>query len=247
MLDYTRIALAKTVADLKRIAFWFTLIMQLMMVGLPIYSIAVDNGNIYINLLLLAASLVLFVFFIIQSVNESASKAPGKIAKRIYKIIKYISKLYNIGIAVYGVYVAYEHTTLVSLVYLGLMVIGLLISFVLDILIIFFQGRVELIVTAIEADLEIVTKPIGKVQGVIDKVRGKEVEKTEEKPTKTRIYLDAQVSEYRAEKKQKKAEERAERADVWRSRVKSVFTPRSKTEKAEQPREQPEAETMQNK
>ncbi len=242
MFDYTRAALNKTVADLKRVAFWFTVIMQLAFIGFPIYSIGVGSGNIYINILLSATALVFLIFYVVQG-EDSSSKKRSIYAKRVSKTVKYISKLYNIGVAVYAVYVASEHTTLVSLIYLGFTVIILLISVSLDLIVSFCQKRIELITTALEADFEVVTKPLGKVQGAVNWMRGRERERNDE-PTaseiKARKYLDEQVSEYRAEKKRKRAEERADSSDTWKKRIKALF--KRKAGSAPQELPQPEDE-----
>ncbi len=235
MLDYTKVAFSKTLEDLKRIAFWFTVVMQIMMIGLPLYSIAVGNGIVWLNVILSAVSLLFLVFFVFQERDERCSKTPCKITKRIQKILKYINKMYNISIAVYGVYVAAEHTTLVSLVYVGFMVIGLLLGIILDLVISFCCKRAELIMTALEADFEVVTKPLGKVQGVVDWVRGKEREE-EAPPTasevRARAYLDDKVAVYRADKRRKKSEDRADMASAWNKRIKSIFK-RNKNEAPE--------------
>lgn len=223
MLDYTRIAINKTVTDLKRLAFWFTVIMQIMMIGFPIYSIVVKSGVLYLNILLSLLALAFLVFYILQNKGVKISKEQTKQTKTAYKVVKYINKIYSVGISVYGVYVATEHTTLVSIVYVGVMVIGLLLGLVLDLVISFLANKVEFIVTAIEADIEEAKRPIDKVQGVFDRIRGKEVTVEEAAPTKARIILDERVSEYRAQVKLEKSEAKAKKAELRRQKIKSIF------------------------
>ncbi len=235
MLDYTYSAFRVILSDIKRIAFWTTVFVQLMMIGFPVYSIFASGGNIYLNIPLAAVSAVFLVFYIIQALDENASRAPARITKRVRKALKYINKIYNVVIAVYGIYVASEHTTLVSLIYAGVMVIALILGFLLDILLSYCTARIVLVRTAMETDLSVITRPLGKVQGAIDWVRG--VEHEEEAPPtaaqlRAKSYLDEQVAELRVEKGRKKAEARATMADAWRGRIKGIFKRGKKKEDA---------------
>ncbi len=227
MLDYTKAALNKTVGDLKRVAFWFTVFMQVMMIGFPAYSIGVNKGNLYINIVLILTSLTVLVFYILRRDDDKPSKTRSIRAKNIGKIIRYSSKVYNLCLSVYGIYIAAEHTTLVSVVFAGLMAITLFISLSLDVVVAFCKKRFELFITAFEADFEFVTKPMNKVQGVIDFVRGKESAEPEEPQApskiKARQYLDGQVEEQRNRKNIEKKEARAEYAAVRRKRIKKLF------------------------
>ena len=211
MIDYTKAAIEKTIGDLKKFAYFFNIAVQLFSVAYLVYAIVLRVGYVYANIALCAVTVSYTVFYIIAFRTDKRREENAEI-KTAFKWIKLGIKAFSLVVAVYGVYIAAEHTTLVSIVMASINVISWLLQLILTITVGFVESRANLIADAIKADIDNAKRPLDAVGNIIKRVRGEEVE-PKEPPTKNRIYLDGIVQKYREKKEAKRAEERARRIE----------------------------------
>ena len=213
MFDYTRAALTKVVADLKRIAYVFSVTVQLIGIGYLVYAVALRVGIMWTNLLLLGLSVCYFVFFLI-----TYSKKEKKIAKvkrttaKTYKWIKLTVKAYTLGVAVYGVYIATEHFTPISALFMTASALGWICQVAIELLVSYAEGKVGLIIEGIEADIQNITEPVTKTVNFVKRITGGEVTEEREEPSKKRLMLDKMVTEEREKREKIKEEKKAAQA-----------------------------------
>ncbi len=209
MIDYTKAAIEKTVADLKRFGFMFNIATEIFSILYLIYAIAVGGGYLIANIILAILSLSYLIFYVITQNNHDA-KSARILTKAAYKWVKLGIKAFTLGVTVYGIYIATEHVTLISIVMASAMVISWTLNVILTISINYFSSKAKFIIAAIEADFENILRPVEKVGNFIKRVRGQEIEE-KPAPDKTRILLERTVYEYREKKKAEKAEKIKER------------------------------------
>ena len=209
MIDYTKAAIEKTVADLRRFGFIFNVATEMFSILYLIYAIAVGGGYLIANIILAVLSLSYLIFYVITG-NNSDAKAARVLTKAAYKWVKLGIKAFTLGVTVYGIYIATEHVTLVSIVMASAMIISWTLNVILTVTINYLSSKAKFIIAAIEADFENVLRPVEKVGNFIKKVRGQEIEE-KQMPDKTRILLESTVYEYREKRKAEKEEKIKER------------------------------------
>lgn len=209
MIDYTRAAIEKNITDLKIFGFRFNIATEIFSILYLIYAIIVGGGYLIANIVLALLSLSYLIFYIITQNNPEA-KSARILTKAAYKWIKLGIKAFTLGVTVYGIYIATEHVTLLSVVMASAMVISWTLNVILTLCINYFSSKAKFIIAAIEADFENMMRPVEKVGNFIKKVRGQDVEE-KPAPDKTRILLESTVYEYRERKKAEKTEKIKER------------------------------------
>lgn len=225
MFDYTRVALGNTVKDFKRLAFGFNVTTQLLYVAYLIYAIAVGVGFFVLNVILLALTVGYSIFYILTR-NRKEIQGERKITARLYKWSSIILKGVGLAATVYGIYMATESVSVVTVVLAALTTVGWTLNIITTLIIYFLESEVKYLIGAIEADAEILTKPKEKITNAIRLVCGEEIEAPTE-PTKARKRLDAEVAEFRAERERLKSEKKIK----FMNGIRSVF------KKREEPRE----------
>ena len=210
MFDYTKSVFLKTLDDLKKLAFLFSLCLQIFQIGYLLYALIIGSGNLAVNIVLLVISvayLVLIFYFYRNKIKNSTKQ----LLKNIYRWSKRVIKLFTLGVSIYGLYAtASDVITLKSLISIMLLVF-MLITWILDVLlslvILVIERRKNMFFDAMKMDFE----PVFKAKNFFDKVRGREVEE-ELVPTKMRTKLDLLKNEFREKKAQIKLDKKAERA-----------------------------------
>ena len=237
MFDYSRAIFDKTKKDLETALAVYQFGTQILYISYLIYLLLTPNLIWYLHIPLLAISIAFFVFDIITSKSIRAIKSEKVtfrnkrlISKRlanakkhrsnIKKIKFYAShfiKLFVLAYSFYPIIVAPTTVHPLSIMCTTVMVLLWILQIVFEVLKLVLEGRGELFMEALHADVEFVTKPVDFVKGAFNKIRGKEVEEKPE-PTKERKYLDGLVQSIKDEKAAKKAEEKAsknEKLSSW--------------------------------
>ena len=210
MFDYTRSVFSKTVDDLKNIAFFSALSLQLFQVAYLIYSLCIGSGIVAANIILLVLSsaylgLMLYIHWV------DIAKETKKILTNIYRWSKRVVKLFTLGVSVYGLFItASEVVTVKSLISI-LLLVFMLLAWILDVLfsliVMVLERRKDLFFNAFKMDFE----PVFKAKNLFDKIRGKEVE-DEIVSTKSRSALEQIKSDFKAMKAQQKLDKQAAKA-----------------------------------
>lgn len=228
MLDYTRTLFNKTVKDVTAAFTVFHFGTQIIYVSYLTYLLFTPNKIWYLHLPLLAISLAFLVYDVIssRSILQIKRERPHRSARRMHKqrlsqakqkkatvtkIKFYVShsiKLFVLASALYPIIVAPDTVHPLSIMCTTVMVLLWILLVIFEILKIMLEGRKDLFLEALQADVEFVTKPVNAVK----KLFGKEVDEPAE-PTKERAYLDGLVHVVREEKAQKKADEKAARKE----------------------------------
>ena len=209
MIDYTRAAVEKTLGDFRRFGFIFNIVIELLSISYLIYAVAAGAGFIYANIPLLALSVGYLTFYIALGLDKDKKKLVVS-AKQGYKFFKIAVHTLNLGITVYGIYIATEELSFVSIVLAAITTVGWALNLLITFSVNYLSAKANFIVRAIEADIEEAKRPVEKVTNFIKKVRGEEIEE-KPAPDKTRIALDKTVLEFRKRKKAEKEQRAAER------------------------------------
>ena len=212
MLDYTRGVVAKTIDDLKRLTFLFSLSLQIFQIAYLIYALCVGAGFLVTNIILLTLS-VAYSAFILYVRRSAIKKETARTLKAIYRWSKRLIKLFTLGVSVYGLLVTASHTvtveSLFSIVFLLFMIIAWILDVLFSLLIYVLEQRKELLFNAIKMDLE----PVFKAKNFMDKICGREVD-DEIVATETRSKLEMIKSAF----KQKRMQAKLERKEAKRAK-----------------------------
>lgn len=224
MLDYTKAALKQIVEDFKKVDLVRNVLTQIVYLVYLMYAIFAKSGIFAVNLTLFVISVAYFAFFLYMTGQENANKKVTKLAATLFKRCKQVIKLFTLGVMLYGVWIAAENVTPLSMILSSLMIVGWVLQILFEIIIKFFAKRANLIIEGLEADYEGMTKPARSVGNFFKKMTGKEVE--EKEITKARMILDEKVNAAREEKEN----ERLEQKYLKKTEKKQAKT-RKKTEK----------------
>ena len=210
MLDYTKIALQKIADDFKRLVYIFSIITQLAYMAYLAYALVAGVGIFWVNVTLASIAVAYFLFFMIVTRGNALYVKQGlhKVVQKIFKISKMLLKVFTIGVMLYGVYSTTQNVTPIGVILSALMIVGWLLQLIFEVLGNVVSSRFQLLLSAIEADKDEMTKPVKAVGNFFKRITGQEVEPEKEK-SKTRIWLDKQVEEKRAKRRDEKSQEKA--------------------------------------
>ena len=210
MFDYTKSVFNKTVEDLKSIAFFSALFLQIVQVGYLIYALCIGSGIVAANIVLLILSTA-YLGFMLYIHWQNVAKKTKKILKNIYRWCKRTIKLFTLGVSIYGLFITASETvtvkSLVSIILLVFMLIAWLFDVLFSLIVMVIEKRTTLFFDAMKMDFE----PVFKAKNFFDKIRGKEVEE-ELVPTKSRSLLERLKGKCKEELLQKKLDKKAKKA-----------------------------------
>jgi len=210
MFEHTREAWAKTLEDFKKLGFSFTVLSNAAYIGYLIYAIATSRGELWVNIPLLAFSVLYLGFFLFATRfgrELDGKKSLKKFAKRIFNIAKRAMKFYTFAVMLYGLSSASKGPSAFYVILMALQLMFFLLQIVFDFLRYILEKRFELFLTAVKMDVDAVTKPVKTVSNFFKKLSGEEIEEAPE-PTKTQALLSKRVQLAKEERKQKQAEEK---------------------------------------
>lgn len=205
MLDYTIVAVKKTVNDFKKILFFSTVVMQLFYIAYLVYATSTGRGFFPVNVALLFLSVAYFGFFLYVSQNE-VKKGVKKLGKKAYTYTKLLVNLLSLGIMIYGLCGTAGNLTAVSLLFAVFMVVLWLIQALFQVLVYLIESRARLIIDGLKIDFENVAKPVTATANFFKKLTGKEIE--EKEPIKNREFLDELVGERKTSIQNEKLEKK---------------------------------------
>ncbi len=202
MIDYTRAAIDKTLNDFKRFGFIFNIVIEALSIVYLVYAIIAGAGIIYLNIALLAASLAYIVFYLIVGMDSEKKKLYAR-TKSGYKVFKIAVHTVNLGIIVYGIYIATEKMSFVSILLAAATTVGWALNLLVTFAVSYLSSKANFIVRAIEADIEKAKRPVERVDNFFKRIRGEEI-KPKDPPDKTRIILENTVKAFRERKRAEK-------------------------------------------
>ena len=243
MLDYSRALLSKTQKDLEKALTIFQLGTQILYIAYLFYLLFTPNDIWYLHLSLLIVSVAFFVFDIvsrngIKSIKSSRFSFAKKLhykqklarakkqrnnVRKIKFYTAHVIKLFVLTSMFYPIVVAPETVHPLSIMCTTVMVLLWFLQIIFEVLRFVLEGRGELFMEALHADVEFVTKPVSAVKDTFNKILGKDVEEKPE-PTKARLYLDDLVQSTKEEKSEKKAEAKASKTEKFSSWLDKHFS-----------------------
>lgn len=264
MLDYTLAVFNKTKRELETALTAYQFGTQIIYIAYLLYLMIVPNNIWYLHLSLLIVSGAFLAFDIvttkeIKSIRSEKISLLGKRrhnarlaqakkhrsnVKRIKFYTSHFIKLFVLASAFYPIIVSPDTVHPLSIMATTVMVLLWILQIIFEVLKLVLEGRGELFIEALHADVEFVTKPVNAVKDTFKRILGKEVEEAPE-PTKERVYLDKLVSGIREEKSAKKAEAkeaRSEKLASWADKHLSKIAIKRVSKSAEDDNELPTAE-----
>lgn len=229
MIDYTRAAIDKTLSDFRRFGFVFNIAIELLSISYLVYAIIAGAGVIYLNVALVALSLAYLTFYIIIGCDFKKRKLFISTKKR-YKSLKIAVHTINLGITVYGIYIATEQLSFISIVMAAATTVGWAINLLVTFTVNYLSSKANFIVRAIEADIEEAKRPVEKVDNFFKRIRGEEI-KPKDPPDKTRILLESTVNAFREKKRAEKERRKAERRTGREAACEIIIEPREEVKK----------------
>ena len=210
MFDYTKSVFNKTVEDLKSIAFFSALFLQLFQVGYLIYALCIGSGITVANIVLLALSTA-YLGFMLYIHWVKIAKQTKKLLTGIYRWSKRLIKLFTLGVSIYGLFITASETvtvkSLVSIILLVFMLLAWIFDILFSLIVMVIEKRTTLFFDAMKMDFE----PVFKAKNFFDKMRGKEVE-GELVSTKSRSLLERLKGKRTEDLQQKKLDKKAAKA-----------------------------------
>lgn len=205
MLDYTIVAVKKTVNDFKKILFFSTVVMQLFYIAYLVYATSAGRGFFPINVALLFLSVAYFGFFLYVSQNQ-VKKGVKRFGQKAYAYTKLLVNLISLGVMVYGLITTAGNPTAVSLLFTVFMGILWILQVFFQFLVYIVESRARLIIDGLKIDFENVTKPVTATTNFFKKLAGKEEQERE--PIKNREFLDELVQERKTNIQNEKLEKK---------------------------------------
>ena len=214
MIDYTKAAVNKIIADFKSFFNIFQIGTYIVSILYLIYALITQSGILLLNLILLGATAAYLSFFVWYVQSEKKNKQLKEKVKTSFVWVKRIVKIFNIGVALYGVYNTAKKVTVLSVVLSAFMIIGFVLDILFEIVIKFFINKAQFVYEAMQADFDNFKKPVTAVGNFFKRIKGEEIEERE--PTKNRELLDELVASVKEEKKRLKEEKKQRKKEKRR-------------------------------
>ena len=165
MLDYTKAAVKKIIADLKHVNYVRAVVTQCVYIAYLLYALFSARGPIILNAILLGLATVYFAFFLFMT---SFGKTPdGKpVQKRVATVYRYGklgAQLFNIAVMLYSIGSTAKRTSALSLVFSALLIVAWILQIIFEIVVKYAANKAHLFIEGLEADLEQATKPVRAV------------------------------------------------------------------------------------
>lgn len=209
MLDYTKAAVKHTVEHIKKLDYARNIATQLLYIAYLVYTLIAKVGSQIANGILLALSVAYLIFFLYVT-KVKTEKSLKRTGKNLYKHAKRLVKLFNLGVAVYGICITAKHVTPLALLFVAFMIVAWVLQIVFEVLLRAIAKKAQFILEGLEEDYKQLTKPVKTVGNFFKKITGKEVQE-EAPPSENVIILQEEVQK---EKERKRAEKQAKKKKI---------------------------------
>jgi hypothetical protein len=192
MFERTKAAFHKTVQDIKKLIFFFTVVGLVINVAYLIYSLIAPSGNAIANWILLATTTLYLGFYLITTSfgkELDGKKSLKKGGAILFKWLKRLVKVYTIAIAVYGICISNGNITPLFIVLIGGQALAVVFGLVFDLLAFVIERRAQLFIDGFMADIE----PVLKIKRGIDNVSRffhREPKISDPTPNENQLYLE---------------------------------------------------------
>ena len=196
MFERTRAAFNKTVRDIKKLIFVFTISGLLINVAYLVYALITSQNDIA-NWILLGTTTAYLLFYLITTGfgrELDGKKTLKKGAKIIFKWLKRLVKVYTLAIAVYGICIGNEKITPLFILLIGGQALAVVFGLVFDLLALVIERRAQLFIDGFLADIE----PVLKIKRGMDNVSRffhREPKIPNPVPNENQLYLEQLAAE----------------------------------------------------
>ena len=220
MFDRTKHLLIQTINDVKSIAKFFTIFVQIVYMAYLVYAIIANTGIRAVNGVLLLLALAYFIFYLVVSETvkvtnkDERKEARSKLkkARRFYQRSKILINVFPLGVSIYSICLTASDLNPFTLLSTVFMIFSWALQIFIQIVVSVVEKRYHLFEEAFAADVndikEPFTKPIRETGNFIRRVFGKEEVPTPEKAEPSKALL--KIEEALESKKQAQLEERAQ-------------------------------------
>ena len=217
MFDYTRSILDKIVNDIKKTARAFMIFTQTATIAYLIYSLIAPVGKLWVNILLLALSVIYFIIYIAltsekwDDTKAETTKKRRALAKarNIFARSKLVVNFFPMVGVVYGLASASTHATPISTILSLLPVLGWVLQFIFEILRMLIDKYKALLGYAVRKD----TEGIVKAYNAVSKFMGKPPMETAAIPEKAQEILDLEKEKFQKKQELKRSAKAAARKE----------------------------------
>ena len=220
MFERTAAAFKKTVHDIKKLIFVFTIIGLLVNVASLVYSIIKKEGNSIVDWVLLSITLAYALFYLITTSfgkELDGKKSLKKIGKRIFKWMKRLVKVYTIAVAIYGLFAGSDILSPLFILLTVGQILAVVLGLVFDLVVIIIERRAQLFIDGFMADIE----PVLKIKRGMDNVS-------------RFFHREPKIQDPTPNENQRLLEELAQKDAEEKAREGKIFHARLRVEKAEQ-------------
>ena len=209
MFIHTQAALGKIVSDIKRISFIYNLLSPIITVAYLIYACFAGTGLLAVNITLAALTAI----WLTLSLSFRSNKKLLNKSRHIINRLKIATKAFSLGVAIYGIYLANDKTTVFTVLFAAVNLLTWMLQLAFELLSSYAELQFALIAEGLKMDSEALSKPIRAVEGAFNRVIGKEVEDTPltADAEKRRALLSKKVEKIKEEKRSRKPESKIEK------------------------------------
>lgn len=173
MFKYTKAGIRLIVDQFKLFAKICKLGFLLFNICFYIVALAMNLGNRYVNIALLAVISIYGIFdiFFLGRLKKKQKRA----VKRSVKWLKFGIRFLGLASAIYGLYLAAESANAITIILTTLSIIWWVIQVFLEIVVEVIQTKADLLIAGWKKDVEDIKKPVTKVSNFFKKVKGEEI------------------------------------------------------------------------
>lgn len=197
MFERTKAAFNKTVRDIKKLIFVFTLSGLIVNVAYLVYALIAPSGNAIANWVLLGTTLAYLLFYLITTGfgrELDGNKSLKKGGKILFKWLKRLVKVYTLAIAVYGICIGNEKINALFILLIGGQALAVVFGLVFDLLALVIERRAQLFIDGFMADIEPVLK-IKRGMENVSRFFHREPKIPDPTPNENQLYLEQLAAE----------------------------------------------------
>lgn len=192
--------LKNTQRDLSTFGYILGLISQSFAIAYLVVALIFDIGNVIADAVILAISAAYFgIYIALHDTSDRKLRRLRNNSKHAAAVIKLVSSALTLGVSVYGICISAYTLSVPTLLLAVANAAFWVMRVIVEIISYYVDTRIELFTSALSADFEFVSKPIGFAKNAIKTVMRREIEVPP--PDKCRAILDRQMEREKEEKR----------------------------------------------
>ena len=202
--------LKNTQRDLTTFGYILGLISQTFALAYLVFALIFSVGNVIANSVVLTVSAVYFgIYIALRGTDDRKMRRFRNYSKHTASAVKLVSSALTLGVSIYGIIIAAYTLSVPTLLLAVANAAFWVLRVIVELVSYYVDTRIELFTSALTADFEFVSKPIGIAKNAIRTVMRREIEVPP--PDKYRAVLDRQMEREKEEKRRARENMRASR------------------------------------